>query len=340
MKSLLAILILGVVPTLAAPSAACGVPRNYVPPTVTTLPDPFVFVDGSKVTTKTEWACRQQQIAELFQRFELGTKPPKPSSFSASFSGNTLSITAGNDGKSITFNTSIAYPTNGTAPFAAFIAVGGISIPVPDDIAVITLNNDNIALENDQSSRGVGQFYDLYGSNHSAGALMAWAWAASRIIDGLEDTKATNRINIERIGVSGCSRDAKGALVIGAFDDRIALTVPQESGSGGAACWRVSDQQFAAGTIDQTAMEIVQENVWFSPRFDTWSNRTSQLAIDHHELAGLVAPRGLYATENDIVWLGPVSTTTCMDVGRLIYKAVGVPVSLYSFHNSSSEGMG
>lgn len=42
-------------------------------------------------------------------------------------------------------------------------------------------------------------------------------------------------------------------------------------------------------------------------------------------LAALVAPRGLFVIENDIDWLGPVSTTTCMEVGQAIYKAVGHP---------------
>lgn len=74
---------------------------------------------------------------------------------------------------------------------------------------------------------------------------MAWAWGAGRVIDALEATTATNKINLARIGVSGCSRNGKGAFVVGAFEPRIALTIPQESGSGGAACWRVSDRVFA-----------------------------------------------------------------------------------------------
>lgn len=42
-------------------------------------------------------------------------------------------------------------------------------------------------------------------------------------------------------------------------------------------------------------------------------------------LAGLIVPRGLFVIENDIDWLGPVSTTGAMKAGRLIYKAYGVP---------------
>lgn len=111
--------------------------------------------------------------------------------------------------------------------------------------------------------------------------------------------------------------------VAGAFDDRIALTLPQESGSGGAACWRISDTEENNGKNIQTAHEIIGENCWFSSRFDTYARNTGSLPHDHHELAALVYPRGLFVLENDIDWLGPVSTTGCMEIGQLIYNALG-----------------
>ncbi len=197
------------------------------------LPDPFTFVDGSKVVTKDDWACRREEISQLFQRYEMGTLPPKPSSVTASLSGTSLTINVSEAGKSISFSVSIARPSSGTAPFPAIIAYGGLSIPTPAGVAVINFNNDDIAAQNDGSSRGQGKFFTLYGSNHSAGAMTAWAWGVSRIIDALEMTPSAN-IDLTRIGVSGCSRNGKGALVAGAFDTRIALTIPQESGSGGA----------------------------------------------------------------------------------------------------------
>ena len=197
-------------------------------------------LNGSKVTTKDGFACRQQQINQLFQQSELGTKPDKRSTLTASFSSNTLTITAGNNGKSVSFSTQTTYPTTGKAPYPAIIGLAGGSIPHPAGVAIINFNNDDIAAEIDASSRGQGKFYTLYGSNATASAMTAWAWAVSRIIDALEATPSAN-INISRIGVNGCSRDGKGAFVAGALDDRVVLTIPQESGSGGAACWRISD---------------------------------------------------------------------------------------------------
>ena len=68
--------------------------------------------------------------------------------------------------------------------------------------------------------------------------MVAWAWGVSRIIDALEKTPEAN-IDPSRIAVTGCSRNGKGALLAGALDERIVLTIPQESGAGGSASWRV-----------------------------------------------------------------------------------------------------
>ena len=233
----------------------------------------------------------------------------------------------------------------GTPPYPAIIAIDGLSIPLPPGIATITLNVDDLAQQNSApASRGVGKFYTLYGTDASAGALSAWAWGVSRVIDALElleageggddddDGAAATATNIDptRLGVSGCSRDGKGALVAGAFEPRIALTIPQESGSGGAGCWRLSDYELDVQNITtQTAAEIVQENVWFGPAFDAFasngSNGVDVLPFDHHLLAALVAPRAMFVVENsDFVWLGSWSTYGCMKAAHTVWEALGV----------------
>ncbi|MCJ1312217.1 hypothetical protein MMC25_005891 [Agyrium rufum] len=306
--------------------AVCGsIPANFKFTENYQLPDPFTSISGSKVTTKSEWACRQNEISQLFQRYELGTKPTKPAKVSGKYKNGTLTITAGQNGKSISWNVSITYPTTGKAPYPALIAYDGLSIPAPAGVAIIVLNNDLLGLQNNASSRGVGLFYDLYGSDATASAMMAWAWGVSRVIDVLETTPAA-KINPERIGVTGCSRDGKGAMVAGAFDSRIVLTIPQESGSGGDTCWRLSDAMLDEGQVTQTASEIVNENVWFSEEFANFSTNTNLLPFDHHLLAGLIAPRGLLSFENSaVLWLGSWSAYGCMKTANRIYQALGVP---------------
>jgi hypothetical protein len=192
-------------------------------------------------------------------------------------------------------------------------------------VATIVFPNDTIAAQMDGTSRGQGAFYDLLGSDRSAGAMMAWAWGVGRLIDAIEQTPDA-KIDPGRLGVTGCSRNGKGALIAGAFEDRIVLTIPQESGAGGAGSWRVADALFAEGTVVQTLSEIVGENVWFRSSFNQFKSTAGLLPFDHHMIEGLVAPRALLVIENTSqVWLGAESTFTNSVTAHMIWEALGIP---------------
>jgi hypothetical protein len=292
------------------------------------LPDPFMFMAGTRMTTKAEWTCRRAEIAAQAQEFEYGAKPNTPSSATTgSRSGNTLVVTVNDNGRTLSFNASITYPSTGTAPYPAVIGVGGSNLNNSAlsslGVAVINLPNNEIAQQNGQSSRGVGKFYDMYGNGHSAGALMAWSWGASRLIDAIEKTPAAN-IDPNRLAVTGCSRNGKGALAVGAFDERIKLTIPQEPGSGGSGSWRVSNSMLSQGQNTQTLGQIVGENVWFRANFSQFSNTVPKLPFDHHSIEGLVAPRALLVIENNILWLGPQSSWTNANAARMIWQGLGL----------------
>jgi hypothetical protein len=78
--------------------------------------------------------------------------------------------------------------------------------------------------------------------------MIAWAWAVRLIMDALEKTPAA-RINTALVGVSGCSRNGKGALVAGTllftvtmilliFSSRGVRTSPCINDSAGVRFWR------------------------------------------------------------------------------------------------------
>jgi hypothetical protein len=301
-------------------------------PTIDALPDPFQSIDGRRITGKDQWGCRRVEIGAQAAAYELGDKPDRPALVTGAFSGGQLTVTAGDgSGKTITFTAAITLPPagTGTAPYPAMIGIGGISIdPVGLNnmgVATIIFPNDAVGQQNDSSSRGKGAFYDLYGSTHSAGAMMAWAWGVSRLIDALEQTPDA-QIDPLRLGVTGCSRNGKGALIVGAFDERIALTIPQESGSGGSASWRISDAMVAMGTVVQTLSEITGENVWFRKSFSMFNAAAKQLPFDHHTIEGMVAPRALLIIENSSqVWLGNISTYDDSMAAHAIWQALGIP---------------
>jgi hypothetical protein len=321
------------VPALALPAneiqsrqSSCTISDSYAAVNNAQFPDPWVFANGKPVVTADDWNCRQAEIFKIMQQYELGDYPPPPDSVTATMSGTSMSLTIKVGSNTKTISVSITKPGSaGANGGPAMIAVGGVSIPVPSSMGKINFGNDACAAQQNPASHGSGWFFDLHGKDHSAGATTAWAWCVGRIIDGLEQLGAAKTgIDTKHLGVSGCSRNGKGAFMIGALEKRIALTIPQESGSGGASSWRVADSLFAKGTNIQTAHEIVRENAWFSPRFSAYVNATNTMPEDHHFLPALVAPRGLFVIENDIDWLGPISTTTAMKAGRMIYKGLGV----------------
>jgi hypothetical protein len=319
-------------PATGPDGVAC---ESYVPPAYSALPqnpklpDPFLSSNGTRIATQAEWPCRRAEIGIQAQEYELGPKPGASDVVTASFDGTSITVSIANGSRTTSFSAPITFPTTGTPPYPAMIGIGGISLGAAQlnamGVATIIFPNGDIAEQKDGSSRGKGSFYQVHPNNPQTGAMMAWAWGVSRLIDALEQTPDA-MIDPARLGVTGCSRNGKGALIVGAFDERIVLTVPQESGSGGSASWRVSDAQVVAGTQVQTLEEIVMENVWFAPSFAQFSSTASKLPFDHHMIEGLVAPRALLVIENTSqVWLGNVSTFTDSMAAHMIWEGLGIP---------------
>lgn len=311
-------------------TSGCTVPAlpsySSITQTNAKLPDPFLMLSGTRMTSNSQWECRRAELASEFQTYELGQKNPKPpGAVTGSYAGGTLTVNVG--GKS--FTVTVTLPKTGKPPYPAIIALDGGSLPTTQitglGVAMISLSTNTLGDQTAASSRGKGFFFDVNGADSGAGSLIAWAWGASRIIDALEVTPSA-MIDPTHIGMTGCSRNGKGALVAGALDERIKLTIPQESGSGGTASWRISDAEDGGKNIVQTLGEIVGEDDWFSTTLTQFANAhaATKLPEDHHELLGLVAPRGLFIIENtDYQWLGVNSCVTDATAAQMIFQGLG-----------------
>ena len=85
----------------------------------------------------------------------------------------------------ITWTVSFTPPTaaNVTKPFPAIIALDGLFVPQPPEVAVLTFIIDDLAQQVDTTSRGQGLFYELYGTDATASAQapvsfapVVWNW--------------------------------------------------------------------------------------------------------------------------------------------------------------------
>lgn len=286
---------------------------------IANLPDPFKMMDGTPVTTKAQWKCRREEIAAMLEKYVHGEKPRNPEKVEGSFSGNKLTVKVTDKGKTVSWDVTITKPSTGSGPFPAVIGWDGGSINGYSGLSVAKISYPIGTLAAEGSGRGKGVFYDLYGSNASASELMAHAWGLSRIIDALLKTPAAG-IDAHHLAVTGCSRWGKSSAVSGSFDQRVQLVIPQESGSGGVAAWRVIPSFSKAQPIAST----YNEQFWTRQDFLTnFGNSITKLPVDHHEMVGMIAPRGLLVLDNSIDWLGPEVGWASANGAKEIYKALG-----------------
>ncbi len=120
------------------------------------------------------------------------------------------------------------------------------------------------------------------------GALRAWAWGASRVLDYFETDKS---IDAKRVGLTGHSRFGKGALVATAYDQRFAIAYISSSGEGGAKLYRRNN---FGETVENVA--AVNEYHWMAPNFLKYAGPLSakDIPVDADELIALCAPRPVF----------------------------------------------
>jgi hypothetical protein len=168
------------------------------------------------------------------------------------------------------------------------------------------------------------------------GALRAWAWGASRVIDYLETDKD---VDAKRIGVEGISRYGKAAIVAMAYEPRISLGFIGSSGAGGTKILRrVFGEQ-----VENLASTGAYH--WFCGNFIKYaSKRTADdLPVDAHELVALCAPRPVFISAGSpqvegqwidargmflgAVHAGPVySLLGKKDLGTIDFPMIGMPL--------------
>jgi hypothetical protein len=302
--------------------ADCAVAVPGSSPASSRLPDPFRKLNGARISAKSDWRCRRAEIRELAERFVYGDKPGKPASVTGTVTTSGITVNVTHNGRSASFSAGVQLP-NGSGPFPAVVVVGGFGADTATIRAagVAVINYDPLAIGREGTPRNnkQGAFYSIYGSTSSTGLLAAWAWGVSRIIDVIEQSGG-NILKADAMGVTGCSRYGKGAFAIGVFDQRIALTMPIESGSAGVPILRGVPGESGA----QPLSSAYGEQPWLGDAFGTFTGNPTTLPVDTHEMVAMVAPRGLFIMENPhIDWLSARSGSVAALAGAEVYRALG-----------------
>lgn len=303
--------------------------KSYSFPSVSQLkasndvPDPFIFMDGSKVESQEDWWKRQAEISCMYEYYMYGVwRDGSDDEVSYQINGNAMTITVKrkSTGKTASFKAVISLPKTVRHEGGAPVILGmhkGISeaTATANGYAVITYDSDGMfsapgtAADNNQHT---GAFYDLYpyGSNweEQTGDLLAWSWGISKILDALYAGAGKElNINPDSSIVTGVSRYGKAAAVCGAFEKRIKMVAPSCSGAGGLALYRYKSEgksyDFSSKggssryTYDQNeplgSLQASGEQGWFNGRFMEFKAE-NQFPMDQHMLAAMCADPNRY----------------------------------------------
>jgi predicted dienelactone hydrolase len=298
------------------------------------LPDLLRSDSGTRIDHPDQWPARRAEVAAHLLPLAYGTLPPTPSRTDCEllhaakvrqFGGaHLLSCRVqplGTDG----FALRVWVPA-GTGARPVLLHGDGCWHHASDDVIAAVLARglvfaqfNRVEIAPDPPAPDAGP------APHAA--LASWAWAYHRAIDALlqvgqmAQSPAFDRIDPQRIAVVGHSRGGKAALLAGATDERIALTSANNSGAGGAGCWRLGDP--GAESLADLTRAFPH---WLAPGMANYADRVAALPFDQHFLKALIAPRALLTTEAlDDAWANPAGSQATHLAAQAVYDLLGVP---------------
>lgn len=315
----------------AADTATPTGPDDF--PRVEELPDPFQFLDGSRVASREDWARRREEIRGLILRIQYGHPPEARGPVTLL---NVIKQETMNDGMSrfekhelsmgpegrMRAEIELYFPSNAQGPCPVILCIGR-------DAPIIREINERgfifagfAAAQFDKSEEGMpteGQVQQFFPES-DGGTLAAWAWGACRMLDYLQTLP---QVNPQKIAITGHSRSGKAALLAGALDERFALVNPNGSGCGGAGLYRI------LGPVSEDLEAITRPErwqEWFHKDFRAFADKEAHLPFDQHFMRALVAPRPVLSTDaTGDFWANPLGTQRNYLAAQPVFDFLGVP---------------
>lgn len=309
------------------------------------LPDPFLFDNGSRVKSPEDWELRRKEIYRTAVELQYGVLPPSPEVFSVeplyiSKGHSSYKITAGTREKQVSFRMKLILPENaencpvivdGDLCFGYAMSEDYLNSALKKGVAWAFFDRTELAHDISSEGRGAGALYEIYG-DCTFGALGAWAWGYSRIVDALERLYLP-QIDLSCIVFSGHSRGGKTAMLAGVTDSRAAIVNPNETCAGSCGCYRIHMKGISPDGKERRSEQLsdLWKNFgfWVGPEMERYAENEESLPFDSHFLKALVAPRILFVSEaaGDI-WANPVGSWQTSLAAKEVYKLLGAEENL------------
>ena len=169
--------------------------------------------------------------------------------------------------------------------------------------AAVAFNNWDVAVD-DKAGCFTSGVFRAWGPSSEAertdrdwGAISAWAWGASRVLDWIETQK---EFDAKRVAVIGHSRGGKTALWAGVTDARFALACVNDSGCSGAKLNHID-------LPDSEHIAVINDRFphWFCRNYRRFNDGEMKMPFDQHQLVALMAPRAVaIASATEDSWAG------------------------------------
>lgn len=322
------------------------------------LPDPFVMDDGTPVTDAAGWEHRRKEMYKTAVELQYGTMPPEPEFLEVELLDDAAwihnyRITTGRIDHPVSFIMRVLVP-EGEGKFPAI--VDGdlcwryafdkeyLQTVTGNGIAFVLFNRVELVPDR-KTDRSQGPLYRCY-PEYTFSALGAWAWGYARCVDALEKL---GYIDMDNIAFTGHSRGGKTALLAGVLDQRAAIVNSNESGAGGAGCYRLGleawNEKSQLCSNEKLADLLRNFPFWFSPEMAAYVDREEDLPFDQHFLKALVAPRIYLETDaaSDI-WANPVGSWQTTMAAKEVYRFLGKEENIHlvfrpGFHEHQSRDL-
>lgn len=150
------------------------------------------------------------------------------------------------------------------------------------------------------------------------GALRAWAWGGSRLLDYFE---TASDVDATQVGIQGHSRYGKAAVVALAYDQRFAIGHISSSGAGGVKLHRRNFGEIVENVAAPSEYHWMAGNYLKYAGPLTWRD----IPVDSHELLALCAPRPVFigSGKDGDLWVDPKGMFMAGVAAGPVYELLG-----------------